>query len=129
MNFQRSTRPTARRRRPQWRDRAMRQVLGGSVGNGNVPISNEFATVSPNPFQRNVMLGFSLATEGRADLAIYSVEGRRVKTLASGTRPAGVYRLQWDGTDEGGRTVEPGMYFVRLLTPAGRFSHTLVRLR
>ena len=110
------------------RDRQMRKVLD-STGNGIVPAANEFATVSPNPFMRDVTLGFSLASEGRADMAIYSVEGRRVKTLASGIRPAGVYRLHWDGTDEGGRAVLPGVYFVHLLTPAGRFSHTLVRIR
>lgn len=90
---------------------------------------SEFATLTPNPFQRSVTLGFSLAREGRVDMAVYSVEGRRVKTLASGIRPAGQYRLEWDGQDEAGRAVLPGVYFVRLLTPAGRFSHTLVRIR
>ena len=110
------------------RDREMRKVLD-SRGNAIVPAVSEFATVSPNPFQRNVMLGFSLAREGRVDMAVYSVEGRKIKTLATGVRPAGQYRLEWDGHDEGGRAVQPGVYFVRLLTPAGRFSHTLVRVR
>jgi hypothetical protein len=110
------------------RDREMRKVLD-SKGNGIVPAVSEFATVSPNPFQRNVMLGFSLAREGRVDMAVYSVDGRRVKTLATGIRPAGVYRLEWDGQNESGRAVLPGVYFVRLVTPVGRFSHTLVRVR
>ena len=110
------------------RDREMRQVLGSS-GSPIAPRSNDFATVSPNPFQQRVMLEFSLATGGRAELAIYSIEGRRVKTVASGTRGAGVYRLSWDGTDERGRSVEPGVYFARLLTSSGRFSHTLVRIK
>jgi hypothetical protein len=110
------------------RDREMRKVLDGR-GGGIVPAVNAFGTVTPNPFQRNVTLGFSLAREGRAELAVYSVEGRRIKALASGVRSAGQYRFEWDGSDEAGRSVVPGVYFVRLMTQEGRFSHTLVRIR
>jgi len=110
------------------RDRQMHRVLG-STGGSLVPSRNEFATASPNPFHRDVALGFSLAAEGTAELAIYSVEGRRVRTLTSGARPAGTYRLRWDGTDDGGQEVRPGVYFVRLRTRTGLISHTLVRIR
>ena len=47
-------------------------------------------------------------------MSIYSVDGRRVKTLAHGTQEPGSYQLRWDGTDERGAVLRPGAYFVRL---------------
>jgi hypothetical protein len=90
-----------------------------------VPTTTEFAPVAPNPFGRTTTMSFSLAQAGPVELAIYSVDGRRVKTLASGPRGVGVYRLAWDGTDDGGRPVQTGLYFARLTTPVGRFTRRL----
>ena len=70
-----------------------------------------------------------MARGGRAELAIYSVDGRRVKTLASGERAAGVYQLAWDGTDDGGHTVPAGLFFARLVTTDGRLSRTVIKIR
>jgi hypothetical protein len=83
----------------------------------------------PNPFNRSTTLSFTLSVEGRAELAIYSVDGRRVKTLANGTRPSGAYRIEWNGTDDAGHTVAPGLFFARLLTAHGRATQVLVKIR
>ena len=98
-------------------------------GDQPAPSQTAFAPIAPNPFKHAATLVFTLAAEGRAELAIYSVDGRKVKTLASGPRPAGSYRLAWDGTDDGGRRVSPGLFFARLITPQGRLNRTLVMLR
>jgi len=48
------------------------------------------------------------------ELEVYSVDGRRVKSLMAGTQDAGRYHLVWNGTDERGSPVRSGLYFVRL---------------
>ena len=53
------------------------------------------------------------------DLSIYSVDGRRIRTLVSGTLPAGEHDARWDGRDRDGRRVAGGVYFYRLV--AGSF--------
>ncbi|MGH3055511.1 MAG: FlgD immunoglobulin-like domain containing protein, partial [Gaiellaceae bacterium] len=54
---------------------------------------------------------------------LYDALGRRVRTLASGTHPAGEQTLRWDGSDDAGRAVSSGLYFARF-DGAGR---TMVR--
>ena len=80
----------------------------------------------PNPFKGTTALSFSLARAGRTELVVYSVDGRRVRVLASGVREAGQYRITWDGTDENGRAAKVGMYFIRLNTVDGHFNRSLV---
>ena len=110
------------------RDRANHKVyVSGARQPGD--LTTAFAPVSPNPFRDAAALVFTLGREGRAVLAIYSVDGRRIRTLSSGSRPAGAYRLAWDGKDDTGRATMPGLYFARLQTQNGRFSRTLVRIR
>jgi flagellar hook assembly protein FlgD len=66
---------------------------------------------------------FTLAQDERVDLSVYDVRGARVSTLRSGVFGAGRYSVRWDGTDESGRRLGGGMYFVRL--NAGRYSRTV----
>jgi flagellar hook assembly protein FlgD len=65
----------------------------------------------PNPFRNETTIRFSLATAGRADLVVYDVGGRRVRVLASGHRAAGRHTVKWDGRNDAGHFVTPGIYF------------------
>lgn len=95
----------------------------------SLPTTTSLAPVTPNPFRSTATLSFSLSRSGFAELEIFSVDGRRVRTLAHGERQAGEYRVNWDGFDDFGRSVGAGIYFARLTTSVGRVRQTLVRLR
>ena len=64
-----------------------------------------------------------------AELAIYSVDGRRVRTLARGPLAAGSYHFTWSGDDDDHRPVAPGVYYARLTAGTARFTYELVQLR
>jgi glucose/arabinose dehydrogenase len=83
----------------------------------------------PNPFQSSWTLEFSLPSACEVDLAIYGVDGRRVRVLTRGARAAGSQRFVWDGRDDARNEVHPGVYFARLTTPQGRHTCRLVRIR
>lgn len=83
----------------------------------------------PNPARGSATIEFGLAHDDRVDLAIYSVDGRRVKTLVSGVREAGSWRVAWDGGDESGRPAAPGLYYAQLHAGGARFTRRLVLLR
>jgi hypothetical protein len=51
---------------------------------------------------------------GEAELALMDVQGRLIRILASGTFPSGLQEISWDGLDDDGREVLPGVYFLRL---------------
>jgi hypothetical protein len=70
--------------------------------------------------ESKVVLG--IAQTGRVQVHVYDVAGRKVRMLADRVFPAGEQTLVWDGTDDGGRKVSRGVYFVRSSTQmdAGR---------
>jgi len=86
-----------------------------------------FAPV-PNPTHGPAQVSFALARAGRVDLAVYSVDGRRVRTLAGGPFAPGAYHFDWSGDDDSRHPVAPGVYFTQLVTQERRFSRKLVRL-
>lgn len=75
---------------------------------------------SPTPFSARTELGWALATDGDAELAIYDVRGARVRTLVKGRSSAGRHHVSWSGDDDAGRPLAPGLYFVRLVTAERR---------
>jgi hypothetical protein len=93
------------------------------------PLSTSLARPEPNPFHAGVVLSAELAAPGPLGVAIYSADGRRVKTLAQGRYQPGSYRWIWNGGDERGAQAAPGLYFVRMTTQEGISTRRLVYLR
>ncbi|MCK4510249.1 T9SS type A sorting domain-containing protein, partial [bacterium] len=69
----------------------------------------------PNPFGAETTLAFELPQTTEVTLAIYSVDGRLVTTLVRGQAGPGAVEVRWDGSDEQGRSVGSGLYFVKLI--------------
>jgi hypothetical protein len=74
---------------------------------------------------------FHLEAARVVSVGVYDLQGRRVRDLSvQEERPSGEHRLPWDGRDEGGRLVPPGMYLVRIRfeTDSGATHTQAVRL-
>jgi hypothetical protein len=84
---------------------------------------------SPNPFNPRTVLRFSLAQTGHAELAIYDVNGRLVKTLVDGRTEAGMHEVVWDGTDASGNPVASGVFWSQLSSDGFRSNKKMVVLR
>jgi hypothetical protein len=76
---------------------------------------SEFFSISPNPFKRVSAISYQLARASRVALSVYDVSGRLVKALSAGQEliEPGYYTVSWDGSDEQGRAVPAGVYFVK----------------
>jgi len=83
----------------------------------------------PNPFNPQTQIAFDLPSAGRAEIRIYDVLGRRIRTLVDGNRPAGRQILGWDGRDDSGKEVASGTYFYRLVAPGVDESRKMVIVR
>jgi parallel beta-helix repeat protein len=68
----------------------------------------------PNPFNPQTNIVYSLPSEGRAELAVYDVRGRRLVILVDRVEGAGRHSVVWNGRDENGSELASGVYFVRL---------------
>ena len=82
-----------------------------------VVTATDLMPVIPNPARGRAALQYSIATRGPVDLSVFSVDGRRVKTLTHGVQEVGRYRFTWDGSDANGARIQAGVYFVRLEAP------------
>jgi hypothetical protein len=68
-------------------------------------------SVSPNPCSNRATLQLSLGEAAPVTLAIYDLAGRRVASLAGGSRlESGTHLVSWDLRDGAGRRVAPGVY-------------------
>ncbi|MBK7049167.1 MAG: right-handed parallel beta-helix repeat-containing protein [bacterium] len=71
-------------------------------------------SVYPNPFNPQTTIRFQLPTAGRAQLQIFDLAGRLVRTLVDDNLDAGGHEAVWDGRDAAGRDVGSGSYLARL---------------
>ena len=83
----------------------------------------------PNPFNSSTSISVTLPEAGEVDIEVYNILGQTVRQLFRGYRPAGVYRLAWDGRDEGGRAAASGVYLISAQMGGARYlaRMTLVR--
>jgi flagellar hook assembly protein FlgD len=70
------------------------------------------AFASPNPFNPETKVSYSLKSAGNTTVRIYSLEGRLVRTLHDGYATAGTHEVRWNGMDNAGRAVTTGVYFL-----------------
>jgi len=75
----------------------------------------DFMQVRNNPMLTGrANVHFGLARPDKVTARVFDVSGRLVRTLADRNFPAGEHDLYWDGTDDGGRHMERGVYFTQL---------------
>jgi len=99
-------------------DNQILKVVGFNMGVGveeerPVPVPGRQALLQawPNPTAGLTRFLLGTARFGPGDLHVYDNNGRIVRTLGVGH---GVSAVVWDGLDDAGRAVAPGIYFCRL---------------
>ena len=68
----------------------------------------------PNPFNPNTTIKLDLAEPGKLELAIYNIKGQKVVNLIDAYSCKGHFEIVWRGTDDNGKPVSSGQYFVKL---------------
>ncbi|MCK4302751.1 MAG: agmatine deiminase family protein [Candidatus Eisenbacteria sp.] len=86
----------------------------GVPGETGIPSTLVLKWRGSNPLIGSGLISFGLPGQCAASIRIYGVDGRLVRTLRAGIMPAGWHAVRWDGCDEGGVRVSPGVYFCRL---------------
>ncbi|MFN0152684.1 MAG: FlgD immunoglobulin-like domain containing protein [bacterium] len=109
----------------------LRYAVGaGATGVAPALDADRFVRVLPNPARGDrVEITFRVGDALDADVAIYDVTGRRVKSIAPGARLAGVRSITWDGRAASGEIVGAGVYFVRVSSGARSETERLTILR
>ena len=90
---------------------------------------NELRQNYPNPFNARTWVSYQLAGAGEVQLDIYNISGQRVRRLQQGPRAPGAHQVLWDGTDESGKNLASGVYFMRLQSAAFTQTRRLLLLK
>ncbi|HUW31801.1 MAG TPA: FlgD immunoglobulin-like domain containing protein [Planctomycetota bacterium] len=70
--------------------------------------------------KNRIRLDFQQPMDGKATIVIEDQQGNRVRNLVAGVpMPKGTNRIEWDGLDESGRVVAPGVYTWRAISHPG----------
>ncbi len=115
---------------PKWRCHSDNDATVPAVDPASVAATITAARglrVWPNPLRESTCISYRLDEAGPATITIHDASGRRVRSLeraAGGTlgarmgsaagRSSVAGAITWDGRDDRGRTLPPGLYLVRL---------------
>ncbi len=110
---------------------AVSELLSDAL-NVRTPLKGSLLTavqVIPNPFSPNGdgvndQVQFSYTLLRLTDVVpleteIYTLAGNRVRTLGAGEGSSALYQAAWDGRDDQGELVAPGLYIYRIVVKAG----------
>jgi hypothetical protein len=81
--------------------------------NNVLPLVFALNQTYPNPLASGAEIRYALPRPAQVDLHIYDVAGTLVRRLVDGAQPAGYRRAYWNGSDDRGRLVAPGVYYCR----------------
>lgn len=95
----------------------------------NQPTSsqNPVLWVLSNPFREQTEFRCALHGARYADLKIYDMTGKLIKDLSTAV-PDHLATIDWEGTDQTGRLVPAGIYFVNLKIENKSFTEKIIKL-
>jgi len=88
----------------------------GVPGPGPAPGASR-VTVAPNPCRSAATIVVETAAAGEQRVVVCDVQGRAVRHLDHRTSAPGTRRIAWDGRDDAGVRLAPGVYRVLLESP------------
>ncbi len=99
------------------------------VDDPGIPADLVLEAVRPNPVRGNAVVAYGLPSEAEAELCIWDIQGRLVRTLVAGKQPAGRRTVEWNTLDNSGNSTPSGVYFCRLSSSEGAITRRLVLTR
>lgn len=84
---------------------------------------------APNPFNAQTRISYQIKQAGEVTLAIYNLQGQRVRTLVSSQLVPGSYSAIWDGRDDAGRDLPSGTYAYVLRMPDAELTQRMMLIK
>ena len=68
----------------------------------------------PNPFSNSTDFTFELNNNASIKIDIFTISGRKIKTISFPNKSSGYHKISWDGFDQFGGNIAKGVYIYRL---------------
>ena len=100
------------------------RVIGPAIVTPPPPTQFCFLPASPNPSNGQVRFGFTVPRPSLVSISVYGQKhgphsAYLVRSLAEQNFASGEFTLVWDGTDDQGARVPPGLYRAVMTVPDG----------
>lgn len=82
--------------------------------------------VYPNPFVKNTTLEYELPESGEVKIDLTDSGGKLIRNMLWAPQYAGTNRVSWDGTNNAGIKVRPGVYFMTFNYKNKRISKRII---
>lgn len=131
--------------RPDWVNLYLANENGESRGAGATLLTdiqdnenpftvNKYLTAInfPNPFNPSTIINFRIPanlTNEFTTLAVYNINGEKVKDLVAENLPSGNYMTRWEGKNNSNNPVSSGVYLFRLICGNSSISGKMILLR
>ena len=93
-----------------------------SLDKNVMPVQYTLHQNYPNPFNPATKISYDLPEASFVTLSIYDLIGREIRTMINSEQTAGFKNIQWNATDNLGKSVPAGMYIYTI--QAGEFRQT-----
>ncbi len=87
--------------------------------------NNDLITCCPNPFTDNIKVRLGSINSMALSVSVYNMMGEKVKTL--NTADSYMSNLTWDGTNQNGKKLPSGVYFIRITTDNKVISRQVIK--
>ena len=77
---------------------------------GSISVGNAY----PNPFNHNVVVPISLEQPGDVHFSVYDIRGHLITSGLNRFLDGGKKNIRWNGTNQDGKSVSAGTYFLRV---------------
>lgn len=84
---------------------------------------------APNPFNPTTRIQYEVPANDHVTIRVYGVAGQLVRTLMDAPVRAGVYSVQWDGTNDAGVPVATGSYYYKVTAGANETVRRMTLLK
>src|SRR5690606_1396320 len=90
----------------------------------NIPDEYSLQQNYPNPFNPSTRIRYDLAKQGAVKLTVFDQLGRQVAELVNGTKNAGSYEVEFNGSN-----LASGIYFYKLEVPGQTFTKKMILVK
>ncbi len=83
----------------------------------------------PNPFSSNIDIQVEMGKSANTEISVYNIKGEKINVIQTGELGVGTHTFNWNGRDVHGKTVSNGIYFFRLNSHEGTFTHKVTYIK
>jgi len=83
----------------------------------------------PNPFNPSTTIEYNVVSRSDVTIDIYNIIGQKLSTLVNEIKPAGKYKITWDGLHQNGTQAASGIYFYRFRAGEYEETHKMILIK